>query len=180
MLLAACGGEPAGDAIESTVTAAETAETAADTPVSVDGCRLSGSVYGAFDGAINWEAADLRCEGMPRPAGAGARLRFAGPHPAGDGTLAVIVALPAHERNTLAESIDGRVTMIEEGNGRFFAANEAGSCWIDILEVTALDEDRELTTGRLYCIRPLAEVNGTSSLTVPELEFSGLVDWSAS
>ena len=173
LLLAACGDKPPDRAIVA-------ADTVPQKPEPTDGCRLSGSVYGAIEGAIDWQAANLRCEGMPRPAGAGARLRFAGPHPSGDGTLAVIVALPAHERDTLAESIDGRVTMIEEGNGRFFAANEAGSCWIDILDVTALDENRELTTGRLYCIRPLAEVNGSSSLTVPELEFSGLVDWSAS
>ena len=149
-------------------------------PQAVDGCRLSGELYGAIEGDIDWQAADLSCEGMPRPAGAGARLRFAGPHPAGGGTLAVIVALPAYARDTLAESLDSRITMIEEGNGRFFAANEAGSCWVDVLAVASLDEDRDLATGRLYCIDPLGEINGSTSLTVPELEFSGLIDWSAS
>ncbi len=151
----------------------------ADAP-AVDGCRLSGELYGAIEGDIDWQAADLSCEGMPRPAGAGARLRFAGPHPDGDGTLAVIVALPAYARDTLAESLDSRITMIEEGSGRFFAANEAGNCWVDVLSVASLDEDRDLATGRLYCIGPLAEINGSTSLTVPELEFSGLIDWNAS
>jgi len=33
--------------------------------------------------------------------------------------------------------------------------------------------------GRLYCIAPLAEVNGESSLSISELSFSGLLDWSA-
>ncbi|MEM6511551.1 MAG: hypothetical protein AAF660_00955 [Pseudomonadota bacterium] len=178
LLLAACGAEPdTGDAASSALPlpAVEPVDAA-----TVDGCQLTGSLYGAIEGAIDWASAQLSCEGMPRPAGAGARLRFAGPHPDGEGTLAVIVALPGHTRERLAESMDGRVTIIEEGNGRFFAANEEGSCWIDILDIAALDEHRELTSGRLYCIRPLAEINGSSSLTLPELEFSGLIDWSAS
>ncbi|MEM1175351.1 MAG: hypothetical protein AAGA33_04575 [Pseudomonadota bacterium] len=173
LLLSACNADPA-----------EPTPVVADAPtlanVVVDGCQLSGSVYGAIEGAIAWRSDNLSCEGMPRPGGEGARLRFAGPHPGGDGTLAVILALPAHTRDTLSESIDSRITIIEEGNGRFFAANEVGSCWIDITGVTALDENRELTLGRLYCIRPLAEINGSSSLTLPELEFAGLIDWSAS
>lgn len=178
LLLTACSGEPDAGSADAVEASAATSETS---PVpGGDGCRLSGELYGAIEGMITWQSADLSCEGMPRPGGAGARLRFAGPHPLGDGILAVIVALPTHARDSRSESIDGRVTMIEEGGGRFFAANEAGSCWVDILDIAALDEDRELTSGRLYCIRPLAEINGSSSLTVPELEFSGLIDWSAS
>ncbi len=173
LLVSACNAEP--DDHAPTVT-----ETSPEPVAPADGCELSGDLYGAIEGAIEWRSSELSCEGMPRPGGEGARLRFAGPHPAGDGILAVIVALPSHVRETVAESIDGRITIIEEGNGRFFAANETGSCWIDILDVAALDENRELTTGRLYCIRPLSEINGSSSLTLPELEFSGLIDWSAS
>jgi hypothetical protein len=33
--------------------------------------------------------------------------------------------------------------------------------------------------GTLYCIAPLAEVNGDASVTVHELHFGGLLDWSA-
>ena len=34
--------------------------------------------------------------------------------------------------------------------------------------------------GTLYCVQPLAEVNGLSSISLTELQFQGLVDWSAS
>jgi hypothetical protein len=29
----------------------------------------------------------------------------------------------------------------------------------------------------MYCIAPLIEVNGDSSVTIDELSFSGLLDW---
>ncbi len=184
ILLAGCsGGKDTGTPGDGTIGTGSALDALppSDTSLSiVDGCRLTGELYGAIEGKIAWQSADLSCEGMPRPGGAGARLRFAGSHPSGEGTLAIIIALPAHARDSVSESIDSRITMIEEGSGRFFAANESGSCWVDVLDVTSLDEDRELTSGRLYCIRPLAEVNGSSSLTIPELEFSGLVDWNAS
>ena len=34
--------------------------------------------------------------------------------------------------------------------------------------------------GTLYCVAPLPEINGETSVSVAELRFSGLLDWSAS
>ena len=71
------------------------------------------------------------------------------------------------------------MTLIEEGGGRFFSTSGLGNCWTDVLEQLQLDEDDYFVAGTLYCIAPLAEVNGDSSVTLRELEFGGYLDWSA-
>ena len=46
----------------------------------------------------------------------------------------------------------------------------------------ALDDsgDSFALGGLLYCVSPLPEVNGDSSVSIPELRFQGLLDWSSS
>ena len=138
---------------------------------------LKTDFYGEFTGTVEWAASDLECEGMPRPEGAGARLRFAGE--AGDMSLAIIIAMPGFERGKEARELGSNVTVIEEGGGRFFSTSGIGSCWADILEQQQAGDDVFFVAGRLYCIAPLAEVNGDSSVTLRELEFGGYVDWGA-
>lgn len=133
--------------------------------------------YGEFAGPVEWGTPRLECTGMPRPEGAGARLRFAGP--AGELSLAIIIAMPGFERGAKARELGSNVTVIEEGGGRFFSTSGIGSCWTDILEQQRTDDDVYFVAGRLYCIAPLAEVNGDSSVTLRELEFGGYIDWSA-
>ena len=43
-----------------------------------------------------------------------------------------------------------------------------------------LDVDRYSIGGTLYCVSPLAEINGDSSVLIPELAFLGLVNWNSS
>lgn len=138
---------------------------------------LRTNFYGELSGPVDWTAGDLECEGMPRPESAGARLRFAGE--AGELSLAIIVAMPGFERGSEARELGSNVTVIEEGGGRFFSTTGIDSCWTDVLEQQQVDEDVFFVAGRLYCIAPLAEVNGDSSVTLRELEFGGYVDWSA-
>ncbi len=150
-------------------------------PPESSGCGerafLRTNFYGEFAGPVDWAGSDLECEGMPRPEGAGARLRFAGP--SGGLSLAIIIAIPDVERGADARELGSNVTVIEEGGGRFFSTSGIGSCWTDVLEQQQTGDDVYFVTGRLYCIAPLAEVNGDSSVTLRELEFGGYVDWSA-
>jgi len=141
---------------------------------------LTTSLFGAIAGPIDWAAADLDCAGMPRPGGAGARLRFAGSE--NDSRIAIIIAMPALERGATGIEIASKVTLIEEGSGRFFSTAGLDSCWTDIttLESIGATDDRFTIGGTLYCVLPLAEVNGESSVSIPELRFQGLLDWNAS
>ncbi|MFQ5609435.1 MAG: hypothetical protein ACE5F8_04110 [Woeseiaceae bacterium] len=157
---------------------------APDPPIATDaGCGDRGAfnvtLYGALAGDIQWRADDMICQGMSRPEGAGARLRFAGK--AGDPALAIafIIAIPALERGATATELPTVVTVIEEGKGRFFSTPDLDSCWTDVASQSIIDEanGRSAIDGRLYCISPIPEVQGDASVSIQELSFSGLLDW---
>ncbi|MGH8223930.1 MAG: hypothetical protein ACREQZ_13255, partial [Woeseiaceae bacterium] len=59
------------------------------------------------------------------------------------------------------------------------ATGDAPSCWSDIERQDAVaGANRYRVAGVLYCVAPLAELNGTSSIRLSELRFDGLLDWS--
>lgn len=144
--------------------------------------ELRTELYGALAAEIDWGKHDLECTGMPRPEGRGARLRFAGNSPDDDRTIAIIIAIPDLARDALGEEYRSNVTLIEEGAGRFFSTPNLDNCLTDITSLTPLDADGDKFSigGILYCVAPLPEINGDSSVLISELRFSGLLDWSAS
>jgi hypothetical protein len=144
--------------------------------------RLSAELYGAIAIEVDWNKNDLECAGMPRPEGRGARLRFAGKTADGDLQLAIIMAIPDLERDVQNGEFSVNVTLIEEGNGRFFSTPDLNNCLVDITSATGLDDsgDRYSIAGELLCVTPLPEINGDSSVSIPKMLFSGLLDWSAS
>jgi len=158
----------------------DSAPVAAETPPS---CGPEGAVtaeiYGELRASIDWGAGDFECEGMPRPAGEGARLRFAGM--AGEAPdrrrLAFILGVPGLRQGETANELPTNVTVIEEGAGRFFGTRGASSCWTDIGAHENLSASDYRISGILYCVAPLAGLNGNSSISFAELEFSGRLNW---
>ena len=152
-------------------------------PATARGCDGEGflhtSIHGAFEAEIDWGSDDLDCEGMPRPDGEGARLRFAGTVSDGTQELAFIIAMPDLAPGKPARELATNVTLIAEGSGRFFSTPGLDSCWTDVDMRGSGDEspDRFAVHGRLYCIAPIPEVNGTSSVSLEETRFSGQLDW---
>ena len=148
-------------------------------PAPAEGCGNDGyletSLYGAVEGDIDWKGDALDCEGMRRPDNAGARLRFAGR--LGETQLAIIMAIPSLSPGKAEPELASNVTIIEEGDGRFFSTAGNEICWTDIIEQQALAENVFEAKGRLYCISPIPEVNGEASVSIDELNFSGLIDW---
>jgi hypothetical protein len=143
--------------------------------------RLRTELYGALSVPLNWHSADLECSGMPRPDGAGVRLRFAGFAGSDDRRIAIIIAIPALQRDVAGSELHSNVTIIEEGGGRFFSTPDLDNCFTDISSFDAIDGtmDQYSIGGVLYCPSPLPEVNGDSSVSIPKLEFTGLINWSA-
>lgn len=176
MVLTACNPAPDPDSIAAVAPAEE--------PVLLCGNEghLSTELYGAVAVEVDWNKNDLECAGMPRPEGRGARLRFAGETADGDLQLAIIIAIPALERDAQNGEFSANVTLIEEGNGRFFSTPDLNNCLVNITSTTGLDDsgDRYSIAGELLCVTPLPEINGGSSVSVPKMLFSGLLDWSAS
>jgi hypothetical protein len=146
-----------------------------------DGGALYTELYGALAGEIEWYLDEMQCQGMPRPGGAGVRLRFSGAAGEKGLPIAFIIGLPGLERDTDGVELPSNVTIIDEENARFFSTPGLDSCWTDVEAQWTVDgdSDRYRIDGVLFCITPLPEVNGEASVSVPELRFSGILDWSA-
>lgn len=155
---------------------------AAARPCLEDGSGyLTGRLYGAIDAPIDWRGSAMECEGMPRPEGAGARLRFAWRIVPTDADLVIIVGIDGLAPD---ETVSGRaatVTVIDEHSSRFYS-NTGEQCWADVTrqEPAPGPEDTRAVTGRVYCTAALPAVNGRGSISLDELEFRGRVDWAPS
>jgi len=142
--------------------------------------------FGAVAARIHWHCDSLTCEGMKRPRGRGARLRFAGELSleGRQRPFAIILSIPDLGRGRTADELATRVTFLEEDAARFFSTRETDICWSDVnaqspmrrSDGTAI-KDRFLISGVTYCMAPIAELNGSESITLSELEFSGQLRW---
>lgn len=149
-------------------------------PCGSDG-GLQAELFGELEAEVRWRAGELQCQGMPRPNAAGARLRFSGTVMR-DGVpadLAFIFGIPGLERGKTAVELPTNVTVIDEGRGRFFSTGDTDGCWSDIerQEETAT-ASTFVIGGILYCVAPLAELNGNGNIQLSEVHFTGLLDWS--
>jgi hypothetical protein len=127
----------------------------------------------------NWpEVADS--VGSYKLEGEGARLRLSAPlsDAEPDRTVAFILGIPGLQQGETAAELPTNVTLIEEGAGRFFATRDTSGCWTDVTEQSAVGGSRYAVRGTVYCVTPLPELNGGSSISFTELEFSGRLDWS--
>ena len=153
-------------------------ELAAESTCSSD-AFLSTRLYGSIEREIRWSAENLRCESMLRPDDKGVRLRFTGA--AAGSQLAIILALPELQPGAADNESPTVVTLTVEGSGRFFSTPTAKSCWSDISAHDLLEgsQDQYTISGTLYCVAPLGEINGDAAISIPELSFRSIVDWSA-
>jgi len=158
----------------------------AEAPDAGSGCMPGGQLrvelFGNLPVRIDWHAPGLDCDGMPRPEGAGARLRFTGHTPAEDGDrrLTFIIALPELQRGAPASETPATVTLIEEDRGRFYSSAGIDVCWADVDEQARdgeTDSGRYRISGLVYCVAPLAEQNGTGGVSFTDLQYSGWLDW---
>lgn len=140
---------------------------------------LSSELYGSISRKIDWSAAELHCESMLRPEGKGVRLRFSGE--AADSRLSIILAMPELQRGAISAESPTVVTLTVEGSGRFFSTPTLASCWTDIArqDLVGNSDDVYTISGTLYCVAPLGEINGEAAISVPQMAFRGIVDWSA-
>ena len=179
VLILISGCQPAVD------TAAGVIPAAAPPAFCGDQGYLSTELFGALAGKIEWASTGFECEGMPRPGGDGARLRFAGDlsdDVQGEHKIAFIIALPELRRGETGNEYQSKVTVIEEGVGRFFTSGDNDICWTDIVELESVeDSDADFSIGgTLYCVAPLIEINGDSDITIRDLKFRGQLDWDSS
>ncbi len=140
--------------------------------------RLSTTLYGSIAREISWSADALRCESMRRPEGKGVRLRFTGS--IAEDELSIILALPELLPGTTHPESPTVVTLTVQGSGRFFTTATLDSCWSDIRAQDPIGNggSRYDISGTLFCVAPLGEINGNAAISIPEMAFRGIVDWS--
>ena len=151
----------------------------------IPGCSADGylttALYGAIEAGIDWPAGNLTCEGMPRPEGEGARLRFSGPvlDAQDEHTVALIFGIPDLTEGATASELPTNVTLVQEGAGRFFGTRDTDGCWTDVTshDLLAAETASYQISGKVYCVSPLAELNGNASVNFTELSFSGQIRW---
>jgi hypothetical protein len=143
---------------------------------------LTAEIYGGVRASLDWDAGMLECEGMPRPDGDGARLRFAGPADPEDEKLRLVFILGLSDlvEGETASELPTNVTLMEEGTGRIFGTRYEVNCWTDIdlhEPIQPAVSSTYTIGGVLYCVKPLINLNGSSNISFAELEFTGQLDW---
>jgi hypothetical protein len=141
-----------------------------------DDAYLEGNIVGAINASLAWTPDGLACAGGPRPDGEGIRLSFARSPDDGPG-LTVIIALPTLERRATGKDLNANVTIILEGEARFFSTQNRETCWAAVSGNENVGAERYSVEGEVYCIGALAEVNGDASVTIDGLNFRSRVDW---
>lgn len=163
--------------------AAGEAAAARDTPGCIAGGdgALHARLRGAMVAELDWNNAQMQCEGGTRPDG-GLRLAFAGRLPGTDGApprqLRFIFGVDQHDAAAGAALVlPTNLTVIVEGEQQVYATRGDEHCALESLERTPLEAGRKLRVrARGYCLGPATDLAGDTRLLVPTFEFTGVAD----
>jgi hypothetical protein len=141
---------------------------------------LRAKIRGALNLDLNWQNAELECEGGTRPDGSGIRLSFAGPV-RGDGRrLRIVFGVTRASEGASGNALPTNLTLIFEGEKRLFATRGDDKCTVDKLQqerVGALGGDarayRVIGTG--FCIEPVSTLSAEERIVISSFDFAGRV-----
>ena len=139
---------------------------------------LRGELYGEVRQTLDWQGEAMACDGMPKPDGRGVRLAFrqyVDPDLAG---LVVVIAIDNVAPGASFEEEPANVTINDQQGGRFYSSLGADRCWVslrELVELTGTVDPAWRMNGLLYCLSALPAANGGGTVTLNELEFSGLL-----
>jgi hypothetical protein len=136
---------------------------------------LSGRMYGALDLNIDWQGANMTCEGMLRPDGNGIRLLFASKEGRKARLVFVIGVDGRIDQLTRKERV-ANITIIDEIDGRFFSTSGIDRCWTMIHKVEKIVGERFPAfqiDGDVYCAGGLPSLSDRGTVTLGDFRFSG-------
>jgi hypothetical protein len=146
-------------------------------PAPMDLCEssehdfLSGEIFGALKGRIEWRGPDMKCGGMLRPDADGIRLVFAASRE-GEELLFVLGI-----NGTLDELAGGEhkanITIVDETHDRFFSTGRRERCWSKVESITAVTDRVMQVAGEFYCAGSLPSLSDNSSVTLRDMRYSG-------
>jgi len=146
--------------------------------VPADEGRLKARLSGAIDAEIDWSPPTPQCRGGLRPGGEGVRLIYRG-DVAGQGPLLVVIGIGPLQPGANASNVPANLTLVREGEGRFYATQGDDKCAVDDLRQEPLGDDGHTfrLTGRGYCTQPARAVGGEGLVLVPRFDVSAVVDY---
>ena len=148
------------------------------------GCLPTGNGYlrarirGAMNLDIDWQNAELECDGGPRPDGHGLRVSFAGP-PHSDGRrLRMVFGVGSVHEGVTGRDLPTNLTVIFEGEQRLFATRGENNCTVEQLSqerVGALGGAKRswriVASG--FCISPASTLDSNARILVSRFDFAG-------
>ena len=138
---------------------------------------FSGQLYGALELKVDWRGAQMRCDGMRRPDGAGLRLVFDEHTDEDIPGLLVVIAVPSATPGAPVVEQPAGITLIDQTSGAFFTTSDEPGCWTSFTEQVELQGTVTETwriNGELFCLDPLTGVNNKGSIRLGDFRFSGL------
>lgn len=158
----------------------------APTSASPTGCLSTGNgflrakIRGALNLDLNWQNAELECDGGARPDGSGIRLSFAGPV-TGDGRrMRLVFGVTRATEGKAGTALPTNLTVIFEGETRMFASRGDDKCTLDKLQqerVGALGGSTRSyrVIGSGFCIEPVSTLSSDERIVVSSFDFAGRI-----
>jgi hypothetical protein len=154
------------------------------------GCLTGGNGYlrarirGALNLDLDWRNADIVCEGGARPGSRGIRLSFAGPLQSDGRRLRIVFGIGALREGRAGRALPTNLTVIFEGEKRFFATRGEDKCTTDDLRQERVGDlsGRERAyrvVARGFCTAPASAVNQSERILVSSFDFAGRISFSA-
>jgi hypothetical protein len=152
------------------------------------GCLAAGNGYlrvkfrGALRLDVNLHNSELECDGGGRPNGSGIRVSFAGPLRSDGRRLRMVFGIGGTAEGASGRERPTNVTIIFEGEERFFATRGDDKCTTDQLQqervgplAGARRSYRVVASG--FCIAPVPALNNTNTdtLFISSFDFAGNV-----
>ncbi len=154
-----------------------------------EGCLPSGNgflrarIRGALNLDVDWQNAELECEGAARPDGNGIRLSFAGPLRSDGRRLRMVFGVTRAAEGSAGSALPTNLTVIFEGEKRLFATRGDDKCTVDKLEqerVGALGGNSRSyrVIGSGFCIEPANDMSARERIVVSSFDFAGRITYS--
>ena len=173
---------PLGQAAETHGSAAAAAAT------QLPGCLAAGNGYlrarirGALNLDINWQNAQLECDGSERPDGHGIRVSFAGPVRSGGRRLRIVFGVATTAEGAAGRELPTNLTVIFEGEQRLYTTSGDDRCTVDQLQEERLGAPgpsrrsyRVIASG--FCVLPANALGRDEHILVTRFDFAGRVDF---
>jgi len=156
---------------------------------SSKGCLPSGNgffrarIRGAMNLDVDWQNAELECQGGSRPDGSGIRLSFAGPLRSDGRRLRLVLGVSNTVEGTAGSALPTNLTVIFEGEKRLFSTRGDDKCTVDKLTQERVgelggDSRSYRVVGSGFCIDPANDLKAEERIVVSSFDFAGRITYS--